>query len=219
MPLLNTDWTNDGRDPLAFLSHWAAAVADALNAQLAGGAFVAEAGSATRAQSAQAVALPSEKPETMPMNLAPARFTDRVGVSVVEAAGRNVAAAVLFVTPDNKADSDAALAFAVRAAQLMSSGAGVVVVDALPGAANWATHLHSLTGVYPITKRPRGTDSPVLAVHPMVHEGAELFGVWHHNVPTGAALPTVPVAVRGAMHLKLDLEATYADAVQRGKLA
>src|SRR5436190_18270244 len=28
-----------------------------------------------------------------------------------------------------------------------------IFVDALPGPASWATHLHSLTGVYPIAKR------------------------------------------------------------------
>ncbi|MDY3559795.1 hypothetical protein R5W23_000965 [Gemmata sp. JC673] len=210
MPLLNTD----GRDPVEFLTGWATAVAAALNAQLAGGPFVAEPAAATRAQAAAAVQLPGPVPETMPMNMAPARFSDRVGVSVVGRDGRQVAAAVLLVTPDNKADSDSALAFAVRAAGLMSAGAGVVIVDALPGAASWATHLHSLTGVYPITKRPRGTDAPVLAVHPMVHNGAELFGLWHHNVPAGAALPTVPVAVRGGANLTLDLESTYADAAR-----
>lgn len=219
MPLLNTDWATNGLDPVSFLAEWAATVAAALNGQLTGGAFAAETAAATRAQAAAAVQLPGEAPETMPMNVTPARFTDRVGVSVMEAPGAPAAAAVLFVTPDNKADSDSALAFAVRAAGLMSSGAGVVIVDALPGPASWATHLHSLTGVYPIAKRPRGTDSPVLAVHPMLHNGAELFGLWHHNVPAGAALPTVPVAVRGGAPLTLDLEATYADAVERSKLA
>lgn len=215
MPRLNIDWTDGGRDPLAFLSEWAAAVAAALNAPATGG-WHAAAASTPRAQ-VGAAAGPAATPPTF---AAPARFTDDVRVSVTDASdSRRVAAAVLFVTPDNKADSDAALAFAVRAAQLMSSGAGVVVVDALPGPASWATHLHSLTGVYPITKRPRGADAPVLAVQPALTGGAEQFLVWHHNVPAGAPLPTVPLAVRGAMLLALDLEATYAAAVERSKLA
>ena len=91
-------------------------------------------------------------------------------------------------------------------------GAGVVVVDALPGPASWATHLHSLTGVYPITKRPRGTDAPILAVQPVLAGGAEQFAVWHHNVASGFPLPTVPVPLRGASAPALDLEATYATA-------
>ena len=62
-----------------------------------------------------------------------------VSVDVIDQReGRHVGAAVLFVCPDNKADSDAALAFAVRAAALMSAGAGVVIVDVVPGPPAWA---------------------------------------------------------------------------------
>lgn len=217
MPLTSPD----GRDPVLFLAQWAAAAAAALNAQLPHGEerFVTETVSATRSQGAEAVAAPALAP-VAPTHLAPARFTDHVGVNVVDTAnGRRVAAAVLFVTPDNKADSDSALAFAVRAAGLMSGGAGVVVVDPLPGPASWATHLHSLTGVYPITRRPRGADAPVLAVQPTVQDGAEQFAVWHHNVAPGGALPAVPVAVRGAAPLTLDLELTHAEAHERNRPA
>ena len=42
--------------------------------------------------------------------------------------------------------------------------------------------------------------------------------MWHHAVAAGFPLPTVPVAVRGAMHLKLDLEATYAEACRNSRL-
>ncbi|HEY1188788.1 MAG TPA: hypothetical protein VGE74_14130 [Gemmata sp.] len=217
MPLLSTDWSNNGRDPFAFLVSWSEAVAGALIAQLPADRFAVKTDCTTRAQAAEAVAPLAVGPS--PTFTAPARLTDRVGTRVADARDGSVVAAVLFVTPDNKADSDSALALAVRAAGLMSGGAGVVIVDALPGPASWATHLHSLTGVFPITKRPRGTDSPVLAVQPAFPNGAEQFAVWHHNVPAGAALPTVPVAVRGVLNLALDLEATYAEACQRSKLA
>lgn len=221
MPLLNIDWNADGREPLAFLVTWSEVVARKLIEQLPADRFAAETDRVTRAQAGEAVAMRDAPAFDLPAPtlLAPARFTDRVSAQVVDAPGGKVAAAVLFVTPDNKADSDSSLAFAVRAAGLMSAGAGVVIVDALPGPASWATHLHSLTGVYPITKRPRGTDSPVLAVHPTVQNGGEWFAVWHHNTPAGAPLPTAPLAVRGAMHLQLDLEATYAEACANGHIS
>ncbi len=220
MPLLNIDWDKNGRDPLSFLGHWSEAVAGALIAQLPTDRFAAETDCSVRAQAAEAVAaLAPAAFDAPPALVAPARFTDAVGVQVVDTINGNVAAVVLFVTRDNKADSDASLAFAVRAAGFMSAGAGVVVVDALSGPASWATHLHSLTGVYPITKRPRGTDSPVLAVHPRVQDGAEQFAVWHHAVAAGFPLPTVPVAVRGAGPLALDLEATYAEACAAGRIS
>ena len=101
---------------------------------------------------------------------------------------------------------------------MLFRSAGVVIVDALPGPASWATHLHSLTGVYPIARRPRGTDAPILVVHPSAQGGAERFVVWHHAVAPGFPLPTVPVPVRGAMHLALDLEATYAEACRNSRL-
>ncbi|AMV28721.1 hypothetical protein VT84_30225 [Gemmata sp. SH-PL17] len=239
MPLLDIDWTKNDRDPFAFLVNWSACVADALNAQLPNAErFRAEPLDRTRLKTGEEIAGFAQGPPVVsaggqdtdqkypgfdapaPTFVAPARFTDRVGVNVSDAHhGRRVTAVVMFVTPDNKADSDSSLAFAVRAAALMSRGAGVVIVDALPGPASWATHLHSLVGVYPITKRPRGTDAPVLVVHPQVHNGAEQFAVWHYTVASAFPLPTVPVPIRGAMNLKLDLEATYAAACERGTVS
>lgn len=208
MPLLNID----GQDPLALLAAWSEVVATALGAQLANQArFTAEPFSTPRAG---VVVSGGVSPDAATL-VAPARFTDRIGVSINDLAGGQAAAVVLFVTPDNKADSDASLAFAVCAAGFMASGAGAVIVDILPGPPSWATHLHSLTGVYPLPRRPRGGEAPVLAVHPRIEDGAERYAVWHHAVATGSPLATVPVPVRGAMHLTLDLEATYAEACER----
>ena len=239
MPLLDIDWEKNGRDPLSFLGNWAVRVSDALNAQFPKGTtdFVVDLDSRARQKVAGEVARFNNGPPTVWIGgketdqkyptfdppaatlLAPARFTDRVGVHVrAPSAGPGVAAAVLFVTPDNKADSDASLAFAVRAAGFMAGGAGVVIVDILPGPPSWATHLHSLTGVYPLPRRPRGGEAPVLAVHPRVEGGAERYAVWHHAVAAGSPLPAVPVPVRGAMHLTLDLEATYAEACRNSRL-
>jgi hypothetical protein len=58
-----------------------------------------------------------------------------------------------------------------------------------------------------------------LVIRPEVKGGVEQFAVWHHAVAVGFPLPTVPVPVRGAMHLKLDLEATYMKACERSRPA
>jgi hypothetical protein len=205
MPPSKADGTKEPIDPRAFLDAWCAAVADALAAQLPGGFEISPA-THSRPQCADPVA---DAPPTL---TAPARFTDAVGIRLFAADGRG-AAAVKFVTPDNKLDSDAALAFAVRVAALLGAGATVVVIDALPGPANWATHLHSLVGVYPMARRPRGADVPILVAAP----GPDSFAVWHYSVAPGLPLPTVPVPIRGAEHLKIDLEATYLDACRRSR--
>lgn len=211
MPLSATDWT---ADPRPLLTAWCAAIAAALNATPASIELVAAPTCVPR----EDVVAPGEGAEaTAPTLVAPARFTDRFGVTVTRHA--QFVAQVLLVGPDNKSDSDASLAFAVRAAALMNAGVGVVIVDAVPGPPSWATHLHSLVGVYPLPRRPRNGDAPVLIVQPQVNAGAEQYAVWHFGVPAGAALPTVPLPVMGAMHLKLDLEAAYAEAVARSRVA
>lgn len=200
-------------DPLPFMFQWAAGVADALNRDLAQGCrFVAEVSCRTRAKFDDALATGAAAPTFS----VPARFTDRFGVDVLDSSdGRRGVASVLFATPDNKADSDSSLAFAVRVAGLLGAGVGVIVVDAVPGAPSWATHLHSLTPVCPIARRARKGECTVLVVRPCVRDGAETLDVWSHLVDVGAALPTVPLPLAGA-DLKLDLEACYTDARSRG---
>jgi hypothetical protein len=218
MPLNESDWAKETGDPRDFLREWCAAVADALNAHFsADGRLIAKVDCQTR--EAVDALVTCDEPAGATLTV-PARFTDRFGVSVLDpVADRRLLAAVLFATPDNKADSDGALAFAVRAASLMSAGVGVVIVDALTGPPGWATHLQSLTGVFPATRRPRGGESPVLVVRPEVRDGAEQFAAWHHAVAPGFPFPTVPVPARGAPGLTLDLEATYSEASRRSRLS
>ena len=240
MPLLDVDWTKRPGGALSFLHVWSCTIAEAVNEQIprAELRFLAEPACQTRFKLVEEIAGSNHGPPLIcvdgretgekypafdppaPTLTAPARFSDRLGVNVIEHLdGRHVGGVVLLVGEDNKADSDAALAFAVRAAAFMSAGVGVVIVDIIPGPPSWATHLHSLTGVYPIARRPRNGEASILAVHPEVRDGAERFAVWHHIVATGFPLPTVPVPVRGAMHLKLDLEATYAEACARSRVS
>jgi hypothetical protein len=213
VPLSDIDWAKDPREPRAFLTLWSEAVAAALIASLPADRFAVETETATLSRLTEAIASIKPAPD-VPTFVAPARFTDHVGVLVSDTLAAGTGAVVLFVTPDNKSDSDASLAFAVRAAAFVTGGVGVVIVDSVPGPPSWATHLHSLVGVYPLPRRPRNGEAPVLVVHPRIEGGAEKYAVWHHLVAAGFPLPTVTVPV-GAMHLKLDLEATYTEAYQR----
>lgn len=212
MPLNVFDWAKDAGASRAVLTAWCATVADALNAALATGGLRAEVECRTR-ETAHALATGAHLPAP-PGHTAPARFTDRVGVSVRDGATGRTVAAVLFVTPDNKADSDAGLMFAVRVAALLSDGVCVVVVDPLPGAANWGTHLQSLAPVYPITRRPRNGEAPILVICPESRAGAEQYQVWYNSTAPAAALPALSLAGPQLPPVALDLEATLAAALQ-----
>lgn len=238
MPLYDIDWQRNEYRQLSYFFMWSAKIADALNEQIprVERRFLAEMSCRSRLKTTEDIASFNYGPPTVyqdgretdqkypafdppaPALDTPARFTDRLGVDVIDyLEGRHVVASVLFAGTDHKADADAGRAFAARAAALMFAGTGVVIVDAMPGAPNWASPLHSLTGVYPPAHRPRAGEAAVLAVHPNVRDRAERFAVWHHAVAPGVPLPTVPVPLCGAMHLKLDLEATYLEACARGR--
>ncbi|MBY0513677.1 MAG: hypothetical protein K2P78_07160 [Gemmataceae bacterium] len=241
MPLLDLDWGGSyPRDLGSFLTQWSSTIADGIHKQLPAveRRFLAELTIRSRLKQAERVtsfnygAPPVYTPDghetgerypsfdaPQPMFTAPARLCDHVGVEVIDRLeGRDGGAAVLFVTLDHTADSDGALVFALRAANLMSTGVGVVIVDITAGPRHWATHLHSLTGVFPTARRPRGAARPVLVVHPRVSGDAARYDVWHHAVEPGSALPTVPLPIRGAMMLRLDLEATYTEACERSRV-
>src|SRR5262245_56438050 len=50
------------------------------------------------------------------------------------------------------------------------------------------------------------------AYRPVHHGGEDRIDVWANPLTLGAALPTVPLPLKGAWPVPLDLEATYSDA-------
>ncbi len=214
MPLNVVDWAADQGASRAVLTAWCATTAAALNAQLAStGQFRAEIDCQSR-EATNALTTEYLLPAS-PAHTVPARFTDRVGVIVRNAATGRTVAAVLFVNLDNKADSDAGLMFAVRVAALLLDGVSVVIVDPLPGAANWATHLQSLAPVYPIARRPRNGEVPILMIAPVTRGGIEQLQVWYHATAPTAVLPTLYLPGLGHEVATLDLDVTLRAAVQQ----
>src|SRR5438270_12344918 len=122
----------EAETPLPVLFAWAETAADALIREglQAGPVF------RTREQfEGQAAGSDSDPAICLPAWAAPGRFIDRVEVNLH--VGADFAAAVRFVCPDHKADSDAALAFAVSCAALLYEGVGMLVVDVVPGPPTW----------------------------------------------------------------------------------
>jgi hypothetical protein len=239
MPLHDVDWGHGPRNLRSFLFSWCARVSDVLNAQLPENdrRFAALMACRTRLKTQDQLRYFDNGPPPIwvdgkesgehypsfdappPHATVPARFADRMAVNLIDTLeGKHLAGSVLFVDEDHKSDSDGGLVFAVRVAALASAGAGVVVVDIAPGAASWAMHLNTLLPAYPTARRPRGSGATVLVIHPRLRGDAEQYDVWYHTVAVGESFPTVPLPVRGELFLKLDLEATYAEACTHSRI-
>jgi hypothetical protein len=52
------------------------------------------------------------------------------------------------------------------------------------------------------------------AYRPVRRKGKDLIDLWHWELSVGAALPAVPLALKGYGCVRLDLEATYLEACQ-----
>lgn len=240
MPLLNVDWEKRPGGALSFLHGWSATIADSLNEQIPRGErrFLAEMACRTRFKTVEEIAGFDRGPPTVytregdatdqkypsfdaPVStlIAPARFTDRVGVTVIDSSSDrwHVAAAVLFVTPDNKADSDSSLAFAVRRrVHVRRRGrrhcgrvARPAVVGHAPAQLDRRVPDHQAA---PQQRRAHPRGSPDRAGR----RGAVRGVAPRHR----AGVPAADRAGVGsrAMHLKLDLEATYAEACTASRI-
>jgi hypothetical protein len=162
-----------------------------------------------------AVWAPPEPPLVMP-----AVFPDEFEVLIyVEEGGLNPIAAVELVSPGDKDRPETRQGFAAKCAKYLHQGIGLAVIDVVT---NRRANLHDelvrlmeLTAEYAFPGQP-----PVYAVayRPARRKAGGQIDVWLAPLAVGQPLPTVPLALRGADCVPLDLEATYTEARQRSRL-
>ena len=150
----------------------------------------------------------------------PAVFPDGLEVRVFNTgAGPTLVAAVELVSPRNKDRPDARRAFAAKCASYLTQGVGLIVVDTVTGRnANLHNELMALLGqggpflfeadvaVYAAAYRP---------ARPPEGDRVEL---WPVPLAIGRPLPALPLALRGAACVPVDLEATYMETRRRSRL-
>jgi hypothetical protein len=146
----------------------------------------------------------------------PALFPDDIEVQVIDTRdGAVLVGVVEMVSPRNKDRQDARDAFTAKCAAYLQRGIGVVVVDVVtsrlanlhdelvdrlrqPG----SCHMPEETGLYAACYRP-------------VHRAeSNAIDAWLMPLAVGQPLPTVPLALRGAGLVPVDLEQSYSGACE-----
>lgn len=150
----------------------------------------------------------------------PAVFPDDVEVRILATTtGPTLVGAVELVSPGNKDRPEARRAFAAKCVAYLSRGIGLVVVDIVTSRlANLHNEVVGLLG----QERPFVLDPPVatyaVAYRPSRQARGDQIELWPRPLRVGEPLPILPLALRNAETVPLDLEETYNEACLRSRL-
>ncbi len=158
-------------------------------------------------------------PPAPPLTM-PAAFPDEIEVQVRDMLDDARLVAVLeLVSPRSKDRDDARSGFAGKCAAYLQKGIGLIVVDIVTvRQANLHNELMRLLGadtrfllaedvlLYAVAYRParRGTDNQI--------------DLWPVPLAVGETLPLLPLALRGAAAVPVDLDKTYGETRERSRL-
>jgi hypothetical protein len=223
-----------------FHGWWAATIADRLNQHLLPEEYFAEfqvtlgtrieVDVATLTEENASEASPSNGPATAvqtqvwapptPVAVMPGQFPDDFEVQVFSnMTGPTLVAAIELVSPGNKDRADARRAFAAKCAAYLQRGIGLIVVDIVTSRhANLHDELVALMGHDNGFAFPEPTALYATAYRPAHRQERNEIDLWREPLAVGQPLPTLPLAVRGLGCLPIELEATYQEARQRGRI-
>lgn len=150
----------------------------------------------------------------------PAIFPDDIEVQILSnASGPSLVGAIELVSPANKDRPETRRAFAAKCVAYLTRGIGLIVVDIVT---NRLANLHNETVAMLGQERPYLLDSIVavyaVAYRPSRHAGGDQIELWPRPLRVGESLPTLPLALRNAETVPVDLEETYLEACIRSRL-
>ena len=151
----------------------------------------------------------------------PTVFPDDIEVQVfATVTGATLVAAIDLVSPGNKDRQEARQAFAAKCVGYLTRGIGLIVVDIVT---NRLANLHNeVIGLLgrgePFLLSPSATTYAV-AYRPSRQPSGDQIELWPKPLRLGQPLPELPLALRNAGVVPVDLEETYSDARQRSRLA
>jgi hypothetical protein len=152
--------------------------------------------------------------------IVPAVFPDDIEVQVFSTVtGATLVAAVELVSPGNKDRPETRRAFAAKCVSYLTRGVGLIVVDIVT---NRLANLHNeVIGLLghgePFLLAPSATIYAV-AYRPSRQSSGDQIELWPKLLSLGQPLPMLPLALRNAGVVPVDLEETYGEARQRSRL-
>jgi hypothetical protein len=152
--------------------------------------------------------------------VAPAVFPEVFEVQVFEQRGGwRLVAVVELVSPRNKDRDESRVAFAAKCAAYLQCGIGLIVVDIVT---ERHFNLHNeLADLLRWEERLRMSEDAHLyaaAYRPARRQERTEIDLWPVALAVGNPLPLLPLALKGARAIPLDLEVTYTDARRRSRL-
>ena len=150
----------------------------------------------------------------------PTVFPDEIEVQVFATiTGAALVAAIELVSPGNKDRPEARQAFTAKCLAYLSRGIGLIVVDIVT---NRLANLHNeLMKTFgrgePFLLSP-SVSTYATAYRPSRQPSGDQIEVWPRSLPLGQPLPVMPLALRNAETVPVDLDATYSEARERSRL-
>ena len=151
----------------------------------------------------------------------PAVFPDDIVVPVFDVEIRTLqpVAVVELVSPANKDRPEHRRAFAAKSAAYLQRGIGLIIADIVtPRHFNLHNELVDLFRYPPSSRMHNEAHLYIVAYRPSRKEETNQIETWRSPLELGQELPMMPLALKGAMTVPLDFEATYRDACERSGL-
>lgn len=223
----------------SFHSFWAVAIAEHLN-QLLPRRYIASVtthlGSEVEADVAEFESPfePEDEPQNGPAGgvavqtwappmttlVAPAVFPDDFEVQIHDQLdGAKLVAAVELASPRNKDRAESRRAFAAKCAAYLQRGIGLIAVDIVTSRHfNLHNELAQLLGWGGALQMPADAFLYAVAYRPARRQESNQIDIWPVPLTVDAALPLLPLALKRARAVPLDLEISYSHARQRSRL-
>ena len=150
----------------------------------------------------------------------PIVFPDDIEVQVfATVTGATLVAAIELVSPGNKDRAETRQAFAAKCVSYLTRGIGLIVVDIVTNRlANLHNEVMSLLGRgEPFLLAPSVTTYAV-AYRPSRQPSGDQIELWPKPLSLGQPLPLMPLALRNAGVVPVDLDNTYNEARERSRL-
>ncbi len=148
-------------------------------------------------------------------------FPDEIEVQVYATiTGATLVAAIELVSPGNKDRPEARRAFAAKCVSYLTRGVGLIVVDIVTNRlANLHNEVIALLGRSDPFLLAAGATNYAVAYRPSRQTSGDQIEIWPRPLSMGQSLPVLPLALRNADVIPVDLEETYNEGCKRSRLA